>query len=175
MAACPEFEVLLDLHAVGALETEESARVRQHVKECEGCREAVASTVGVVMLAEMPPLTAEEKAVVQELPRRTLAAWLREERHRGLRRRTLGSLVAAAAVIALMVLVPGVVRNSGGGAGTVAPPAATAAEAEVDAETMAAIEAWAGLEPLDEVPAALEEGDDLELDEDMDFELGETL
>ncbi|MFP2911015.1 zf-HC2 domain-containing protein, partial [Pyxidicoccus sp. 3LFB2] len=65
------------------------------------------------------------------------------------------------------------------GAVTVPAPVTAGADAdaktgaEVDAETMAAIEAWAGLEPLDEDVESLEDGDTL--DEDLDFELGETL
>ncbi|WP_164014828.1 zf-HC2 domain-containing protein [Pyxidicoccus trucidator] len=177
MAACPEYEVLLDVFAAGALETEEAARVHAHVKSCDGCREAIAETVGVLGMVELPPLTPEEKATVQELPQRTLAAWRRNEQHRGLRRRTLYSLVAAAAVVALMLLVPGLIRNPGEGGGTVTAPVTSEADSptgdEVDAETMAAIEAWAGLEPLDEDVDALEDGD--ALDEDLDFELGETL
>lgn len=176
MAACPEYEVLLDVHATGGLETDEAARVDAHVKTCDGCREALVSTAGVLMLAELPPLSAEEKSEVQELPRRTLSAWLRDTQHRGLRRRTLGSVVAAAAVVALMLLVPGRLQGPRGGTGTVTTPNTPGAPVdgdEVDAETMAAIEAWAGLEPLDEDPDAPDDGD--VMDEDMDFDLGETL
>ncbi|MBZ4421992.1 zf-HC2 domain-containing protein [Myxococcus sp. RHSTA-1-4] len=173
MAACPEYEVLLDLHATGALENEEAARVGQHVKTCDGCREALASTVDVLALAELPPLTSEEKAVVQELPQRTLAAWRWDSRHRGLGLRTLGALMAVAAAT-LLLLVPALFWSTGDENGPVEPTAKAAAEAEVDAETMAAIEAWAGLEPLDEDWGALEEGDALE-DEDPDLDLGETL
>lgn len=174
MAACPDYEVLLDLHAAGALEAGEAARVGQHVTACDGCREALASTVAVLGLAALPPLDAREKAVVEELPARTLAAWRRDAGRRGLGRRTLGALVAAAAGVALILLVPGVARNPGAGDGTGETPAAPTAEAEVDAETMAAIEAWAGLEPLDEAPDAPADGDALE-DEDPDMDLGETL
>ena len=180
MAACPDYEVLLDVHATGGLEADEAARVQAHVKTCDGCREALASTVEVLGLAALPPLSTEEKAEEQELPRRTLAAWRRDAQHHGLRRRTLGSLAAAAAVVALMLLVPGrlhLFRNNGG---TVTPPstptpAATSEDSsEVDPETMAAIEAWAGLEPLDEDAAmSVDDGD---LDEDTDdFDMGETL
>ncbi|MFP2912341.1 zf-HC2 domain-containing protein [Pyxidicoccus sp. 3LFB2] len=78
MAACPEYEVLLDVFAAGALDTEEAARVHAHVKECDGCRQAVGETAGVLTMMELPPLTPEEKVVVQELPQRTLAAWRRD-------------------------------------------------------------------------------------------------
>ena len=177
MAACPDYEVLLDLHATGALETEEAARVQKHVKACDGCREALASTVRVLGLAELPPLSAEEKAVVEELPRSTLAAWRREARQRAPSLRTLGSLMAAAAAVAAVLLVPGVLPDFGGDAGTGAPAAEASTGPDVDAETMAAFEAWAGLDPLDEdavLDDALEEGDGLD-DEDSDFTLGETL
>ncbi|MCP3144687.1 zf-HC2 domain-containing protein [Pyxidicoccus xibeiensis] len=175
MAACPDYEVLLDVFATGGLETAETARVSQHVRTCDGCREAVASTVSVLGLAELPPLSAEEKTELDAVPRRTLAAWRRDEQHRGLRRRTLGSLVAAAAVVALMLLVPDLVRKSGVLTPTPETETVTAPPApEVDAETLAAFEAWAGLEPLDEVEP---DGEDLleDLEEDPDFNLGETL
>ncbi|MFP2929279.1 zf-HC2 domain-containing protein [Pyxidicoccus sp. 3LG] len=184
MAACPEYEVLLDVHATGALDSAEAARVHAHVKTCDGCREALAATIDVLMLAELPPLSAEEKTALDEVPRRTLAAWRRDTQHRGLRRRTLGSLMAAAAVVTLMLLVPNLVQKSGllereHGTGPVTTPApvetpAPSSDAEVDAETMAAIEAWAGLEPVDEVVL---DGEDLvdDLEEDADFNLGETL
>lgn len=180
MAACPEYEVLLDVHATGGLEPDEAARVDAHVTTCAGCREALASTVQVLGLAQLPPLTAAEKAEVEELPRRTLAAWRRDAQHHVLRRRTLGSLAAAAAVVALMLLVPGRLHVFKSGTTPVTPPPAPATTQasvdgqEVDAETMAAIEAWAGLEPLDDDSDAL--ADDTAFDEDTDdFDLGETL
>ncbi|QSQ18738.1 zf-HC2 domain-containing protein [Pyxidicoccus parkwayensis] len=179
MAACPEYEVLLDVHATGGLEAEEAARVQAHVKSCDGCRAALASTVQLLGLAELPPLSAEEKAEVQELPRRTLSAWRRDAQHHGLRRRTLGSLAAAAAVVALMLLVPGRLHLFPGGAGTVTTPRTTTpteasvSSTEVDPEAMAEIEAWAGLEPLDDDTDGL--ADDADLDEDLNFDLGETL
>ncbi|NMO20519.1 zf-HC2 domain-containing protein [Pyxidicoccus fallax] len=176
MAACPEYEVLLDLHATGALETDEAARVSEHVRTCDACREAVASTVKVLTLAELPPLTAQEKAVVQELPQRTLSAWRWESRNRGLGLRTLGALMAVAAAV-LVLLVPALFWSSGGEAVPAEPASVAVTGAagleETDAETMAAIEAWAGLEPLDVDLDALE-GDAL-ADEDPDFEWGETL
>ena len=181
MAACTEYEERLDLHAAGALEDAETVRVVQHLETCAGCREAFAASVQVLALAALPPPTAAEQAAQAEVPRRALAAWRRDAQRQGMRRRTLGSLVAAAAVVALMLLVPGMPWRPGAGTGTVAAPAAPEAPAaaqDVDAETMAAFEAWAGLEPLEDVALESEDAADEDLedwDEDVDLNVGETL
>jgi anti-sigma factor RsiW len=148
MAACTEYEERLDLHAAGALDDTEAVRVLHHLETCAGCREALAASVEVLSLAALPPPTASEQAAQAEVPRRALAAWRREAQRQGLRRRTLGALAAAAAVVALMLLVPGMPWRPSAGKAPVTEPAAGLEE--VDAETMAAIEAWAGLEPLEE-------------------------
>ncbi|MGZ3461252.1 MAG: zf-HC2 domain-containing protein, partial [Archangium sp.] len=38
MSACPEYDELLTLHAAGALEPGEQARVRAHLESCAACR-----------------------------------------------------------------------------------------------------------------------------------------
>lgn len=178
MAACAEYEERLDLHAAGALEDAEELRVIHHLETCEACRKSFAASVEVLSLAALPPPTAAEQAALEGLPRRALGAWRQSEQRLGLRRRTLGSLAAAAAVMALMLLVPGTPWRS---KTVVLPdvPEAPAASTEVDAETMAAIEAWAGLEPLEEDVGVGEDAaeEDLEgWDEDLDdLNLGETL
>lgn len=175
MAACAEYEERLDLHAAGALDDAESVRVIHHLETCAGCREAFAASVEVLSLAALPPPTAAEQAAQAEVPRSALAAWRREAQRQGLRRRTLGSLAAAAAVVALMLLMPGMPWRSGAGPGPgVEPEAAAAGLEEVDAETMAAIEAWAGLEPLEDVAVEDEEAADWD-DAEVELNEGETL
>ncbi|AKQ67736.1 hypothetical protein A176_004648 [Myxococcus hansupus] len=168
MAACPDQEERLDLHAAGALEDAEAVALMAHLESCEGCRRAFDASVELLALVALPPITAQEKSELEELPRRTLSEWRRSARKQGLGLRTLGGLVAAAAAVTLVLLVPGTWRFPGE-ARTAQPTAGAQPVEELDAETMAAIEAWAGLEPLD----AMEDSD--RWDEDFDFELGETL
>ncbi|NVJ05043.1 zf-HC2 domain-containing protein [Myxococcus sp. AM001] len=173
MTACPDQEQRLDLHAAGALEDDEALGLIQHLEGCEGCRQALASSLELLSLVALPALSPQEKTELQELPRRTLSEWRRGARRQGLGLKTLGALVATAAAVTVVLLVPGAWRLPGLGPKT--PVAATAAPAtdaeELDAETMAAIEAWAGLEPLDAVLLEDSEG----WDEALDFDVGETL
>ena len=173
MAACPDQEERLDLHAAGALEDDEALGLIQHLEGCEGCRRALAASVELLSLVALPTLSPQEQTELQELPRRTLSEWRRGARRQGLGLKTLGALVATAAAVTLVLLVPGTWRLPG--LGPEAPVTATAAPAtnveELDAETMAAIEAWAGLEPLDAVLLEDSEG----WDEAFDFDVGETL
>ncbi|NVJ16089.1 zf-HC2 domain-containing protein [Myxococcus sp. AM010] len=173
MTACPDQEQRLDLHAAGALEDDEALGLIQHLEGCEGCRQALASSRELLSLVALPALSPQEKTELQELPRRTLSEWRRGARRQGLGLKTMGALVATAAAVTVVLLVPGAWRLPGLGLET--PVTATAAPAahveELDAETMAAIEAWAGLEPLDAV--LLE--DSAGWDDDIDFDVGETL
>ncbi|AEI65833.1 zf-HC2 domain-containing protein [Corallococcus macrosporus] len=176
MAACPDQEARLDLHAAGALEDDDALGLIQHLEGCEGCRRALAASREVLSLVALPPLSPQEKLELEELPRRTLSEWRRGARRQGLGLRTLGALVATAAAVTLVLLVPGAWRVTGPETPGPSPEAVTtrpAAETagEVDAETMAAFEAWAGLEPLDAVLVEDSDG----WDEDLDFDVGETL
>ncbi|WP_426750591.1 zf-HC2 domain-containing protein [Myxococcus sp. Y35] len=172
MAACPDQEERLDLHAAGALEDAEAVGLVQHMEGCEGCRQAFAASVELLSMVALPPITAQEKVELDELPRRTLSEWRRSARRQGLGLRTLGALVATAAAVTWVLLVPGMWQLPGTAA-TDRPDSAAAATTpaaeEVDAETMAAFEAWAGLEPLD----GIEDSDSW--DEDFDIDSGETL
>ncbi len=168
MAACPDQEERLDLHAAGALEDAEAVVLMAHLESCEGCRQAFDASVELLALVALPPLTAQEKTELDELPRRTLSEWRRGARKQGLGLRTLGALVATAAAVTLVLMVPGAWRLPGQ-APTAQPSAAARPVEELDAETLAAIEAWAGLDPLD----TFEDSDTW--DEDFDFDVGETL
>ncbi|MFP2902910.1 hypothetical protein ACLEQD_42545, partial [Corallococcus sp. 4LFB] len=86
-----------------------------------------------------------------------------------------------AAVVALMLGPSALERLKAPppGAPPTAVPSASARD-DVDAETLAAFEAWAGLEPLEDTGSGYSvdedltwEGDDADLD--GDFDLGETL
>ncbi|MFP2962164.1 zf-HC2 domain-containing protein [Myxococcus sp. 1LA] len=173
MAACPEQEERLDLHAAGALEDDEALGLIQHLEGCEGCRQALAASREVLSLVGLPPLSSQEKTELEELPRRTLSEWRRGARRQGVGLRTLGALVATAAAVTAVLLVPGTWHLTGPQTPVTVTtlPATTATAEDVDAETMAAFEAWAGLEPLDAVLIEDSEG----WDEDIDFDVGETL
>ncbi|MCP3060482.1 zf-HC2 domain-containing protein [Myxococcus sp. K38C18041901] len=175
MAACPDMEARLDLHAAGALEPEETVPLLQHVESCAGCREALAQSMEVLSMVALPAPTAAEKAARDTVPQRALETWKRERMSQTLRRRTVGSLLAAAAVVALMVLMPGMPRPWATKDSAAEPTDTRAEERAVEAQTLADFEAWAGLEPLE--PGATwedeESFEDLEgWDDDL---LGETL
>lgn len=171
MAACPDQEERLDLHAAGALEDGEALGLIQHLEGCEGCRRALAASVALLSLVALPELSPQEKTELQELPRRTLSEWRRGARRQGQGLKTLGALLATAAAVTLVLLVPGAWRLPGVEPTVTATTAPPTHVEELDAETMAAIEAWAGLEPLDAVLFEDSEG----WDEAFDFEAGETL
>ncbi|NOJ81674.1 zf-HC2 domain-containing protein [Myxococcus xanthus] len=172
MAACPDQEERLDLHAAGALEDDEALGLIQHLEGCEGCRQALATSKELLALVALPALSPEEKTELQELPRRTLSEWRRGARRQGLGLKTLGALMATVAAVTLLLLVPGAWLLPGPGAkAPVTAAAPTTDVEELDAETMAAIEAWAGLEPLDAVLFEDSQG----WDEELDIDVGETL
>lgn len=171
MAACPDQEERLDLHAAGALEDDEALGLIQHLEGCEGCRQALAASKELLSLVALPALSPQEKTELQELPRRTLSEWRRGARRQGQGLKTLGALMAAAAAVTLVLLVPGTWRLQGLGPEAPVTAAPATDVEELDAETMAAIEAWAGLEPLDAVLLEDSQG----WDEEFDFDVGETL
>lgn len=177
MAACPEQEARLDLHAAGALDTAETVLLVQHLESCAGCREAFAASVEMLSLLALPEPTASEKSAQDALPQRTLAAWKHEHARPSPWRRKLGVALAAAAAVAFAALVPGLMRPGGLTGGAVSGAGDSASEArQVEAQTLADFEAWAGLEPLE--PGAVVEDEealeDLEPSNEDDL-LGETL
>ncbi|WP_342380796.1 zf-HC2 domain-containing protein [Myxococcus stipitatus] len=176
MAACPEQETRLDLHAAGALDAAETVQLVQHLESCAGCREAFAASVEMLSLLALPEPTVAEKHAQDALPQRTLEAWKREHARPAPWRRAVGVSLAAAAAVAMAVLVPGLVRPGGGARGATEPTEAATEAHQVEAQTLADFEAWAGLEPL-EPGAAMEDEETLEdLDaSNEDDLLGETL
>lgn len=181
MGACVEYEEQASLHAAEALEGEEAARFQAHLESCAACQAEVASAREVLGLVALPPQTPVEVRAQEGLGSRTLAAWRREQTRRGMGRRALGSLAAVAAVVALMLGPSALERLKA--PHKMATPASTPsamARDDVDPETLAAFEAWAGLDPLEDDGSGygLDEdltwdGDDADLD--GNFDLGGTL
>ncbi|RKH69297.1 zf-HC2 domain-containing protein [Corallococcus aberystwythensis] len=181
MGACVEYEEQASLHAAEALEGEEATRFQAHLESCAACQAEVASARQVLGLVALPPQTPVEVRAQDGLGARTLAAWRREQTRQGMGRRALGSLAAVAAVVALM-LGPSALERLKAPHPAATPSAVQSASArdDVDAETLAAFEAWAGLDPLEDDGSGYGvdedltwEGDDAGLD--GDFDLGETL
>jgi anti-sigma factor RsiW len=101
-AVCSALEPLLSLHASGALEPEEAARLDTHLEGCPACRADLAAARELLGLVRLPAPTAAETLVLADLPSRTLGDLRRRERRRGLGRRLLvGWAVAAAVLLAL--------------------------------------------------------------------------
>jgi len=155
MTACRDQDELLTLHATGALEPKEEARVRAHLESCATCRTELEAHREVLGLAALPPPSPREQAVLAALPRTTLSTWRRSQVRQAARLRTAGALLAAAAAV-LFVLGP-VVR---GRPTTTRPPAALAEPLESPAEeTASVLEQWALEDPLADA-LELEESDD---------------
>lgn len=150
MAACPEYDELLTLHAAGALDAEAEARVRAHLESCAGCRAEAASTETVLGQLAPPAPSAREAALLEALPRRTLAVWRREQVRTAARMQWTGALLAAAAAV-LVVLAPSL-RHRPHVPATV--PAAAPASAPVSDDTVAAFDAWATGDPLSDALAS---------------------
>lgn len=153
MTACRDQDELLTLHAAGALEPEEEARVRAHLESCAACRAELEAHHEVLGLAALLPPSPREQAVLAALPRTTLSAWRRTQVQQAARLRTAGALLAAAAAV-LFVLGP-VVR---GRPTTIPPPAAIVEPLEAE-ETASELEQWALADPLADA-LELEESDD---------------
>jgi anti-sigma factor RsiW len=112
VTACKDFDLLLTLHATGALEPAEASRLEAHLAGCAACRAEAARDAEVLALAKLPPPSdAERRAVAdRELPRRAASALHRADHRRaGWKRAAVGIAIAAAALFA--VLSPGVLRR----------------------------------------------------------------
>lgn len=164
MSACQDYEELLTLHAAGALEPAEEARVRAHLETCAACQRELRSTAGLLSQVALPPPSPAEQARLEALPQRTLGRWRREQVRRAMRMRTVGALMASAAAVLLVLTLtlPG----------EEAPPALTPlASPEAPSETQEAFEQWASADPLAEevlepewAEDAVEEGEEAEED-----------
>jgi anti-sigma factor RsiW len=152
MKPCPDYEVLLTLHASGALEPAEQAQVQAHLATCAGCQHEARQLTGVLGQVALPPPTALEESRQEALPRQVVGRWRREQVKQAVRLRNGGALLALAAAVMLVLTVtlPGQAPSS-------AEPLSTVGVAASDSETL--FEQWASADPLQ---------DELELGEDAD-------
>jgi anti-sigma factor RsiW len=111
VTACRDFDLLLSLHATGALDAAEAARVEAHLAACAACRAEVAADREALSAATLPPVSEAERRAVASVPGRALAAL-----HRGERRRSGWKRVAAAVAVAaaafLAILAPALLRRT---------------------------------------------------------------
>lgn len=151
MSACQEYEEQLTLHAAGALEAPEAARVQEHLAGCAACRREWEASREVLGLAALPAPSGAEQAVLEALPRQAARAWRAEQVRRARRWRYAGAGLAAAAAVVLVVLV-----EPGQRSGSPETPGArewVAVEAEAElgqAEALSPLEQWAAADPLAE-------------------------
>jgi len=157
VTACQDFDLLLPLHATGALDPAEAARVEAHLASCALCRAEAAADAEALALAKLPPVSEAARAAVAAAPRRALAELHRADRRRaGWKRAAVAIAVAAAALLA--VLSPAVLQRT-----PRAPaPAAIAVAAswqEPDLDTI-----WEDAGVLDLQASADASSDDLDTD-----------
>jgi anti-sigma factor RsiW len=111
VTACKDFDLLLTLHAAGALDPADAARVEAHLATCAACRAEVAADADVLAAARLPPPTDAERRALADRPRRALAELHRTDRRRaGAKRIAAGIAVAAALLVA--VLAPAVLQRT---------------------------------------------------------------
>ena len=155
MKACPDQEELLTLHAAGALEPEQEARLSTHLASCEACREEAESTARLLAEVALLPPSSAMREQLEALPQRALGAWRREQVRKAFRARTVGALLAAAAAV-LVVVGPSLPRFGTPSPVAHARPATPVASVS---ETQADFEQWASADPLGEAiePVSYEE------------------
>lgn len=109
---CHELAVLVSLHAAGALDAAEAARVTAHLDACAACREAERAERELLGLARLPEPSNAETLALADLPARTLGALRRREGRRTWTRRSAAAVavVTAAAAALVMLLSPAIVR-----------------------------------------------------------------
>lgn len=106
MTACTDLDLLLPLHATGALEPAEASRVEDHLAACASCRAEAARDAEVLSLAKLPPPSEAERRAVADVPRRAIAAMQRADRRRASwKRASVGFAVAAVALLAVLAPV----------------------------------------------------------------------
>jgi anti-sigma factor RsiW len=155
MNACQEYEELLTLHAAGALEPDEEARVRAHLASCAACRSEAESNARVLADVALPAPSPAMKQRMEALPQRTLGAWRQQQVRQAFRARTAGAVLAAAAVV-LLVVSPSL-RGAGVSTPAVTQPAAASSS---PSELQSEFEQWAAADPLgDEFDPLLAEED----------------
>jgi anti-sigma factor RsiW len=145
MSACQDYEELLTLHATGALEPADEARVRTHLESCAACRSEAGSTASLLGEVALPALSTAGKEKLDTLPRRVTDAWRREQVRKAMRTRTVSALLATAAVLMLM-LAPSILRPEDPRVlpDTLPEVAAAPTGSEIQAE----FEQWVSADPL---------------------------
>lgn len=124
MNPCRDQEVLLSLHAAGALDDAEAAPLEAHLAGCAACRAGLAASAGLLDLARLPPPSEAERRALRDLPAATLAALHRTEGRRSLGKRVAAGLAVVAAA-ALVLAAPALLRPRA----PAVPPAAPGAPA----------------------------------------------
>lgn len=108
--SCRDYDVLVSLHAAGALDAHEAARVEVHLAGCAACRAEAGDLAAALSLAKLPPVSDAERRAFQQLGDHTLAELRRSGRVRSLAKR-IAVVVAAAAAAAAVVLAPAVLQR----------------------------------------------------------------
>ncbi|MDC0714611.1 zf-HC2 domain-containing protein [Stigmatella sp. ncwal1] len=169
MKACQDYEVLLTLHASGALEPAEQAQVQAHLDTCAACQAEARRTAGVLSQVALPPVSALEEARQQLLPRQVVSRWRREQVHRAVRLRNVGAMMASAAAVMLVLTMtlPGWTSFRSG---------PLSAETAQTSETETLFEQWASADPLqDELDMTLSDDEAAWMDGDADLASDELL
>src|SRR5215467_12462656 len=107
MNACPEYELLLIDRAAGELGEADRLQVERHLADCRACAAEAEAFVKVLTAVALPPRSAEERAALASLARRTTRAWRRRERISSLLQGAAAGVVAAAAAATLIFVLPG--------------------------------------------------------------------
>jgi hypothetical protein len=111
VSACEDLDLLLPLHATGALEPADAARVEAHLADCAACRLEVEGDREVLSLAKLPPVTAAERRAITMGPRRALAQLNESDRRSGRWKRVSAAVAVAAAAVAA-ILTPVLLQRS---------------------------------------------------------------
>jgi len=109
--ACAEHEVALSLHAAGALEADEAARLEAHIQGCASCRAVLAASARALGLARLPPVTEPERRAIGDIAGRTLRE-LRSRERRFLVSWRIAAVGAVAAVLVASLASPVWLRKS---------------------------------------------------------------
>jgi len=107
MNACPEYELLLIDRAAGELGDADRLQVERHLADCRACAAEAEAFVKVLSAVALPPRSAEERAALASLARRTSRAWRRRERVSSLLQGAAAGVIAAAVAAILIFVLPG--------------------------------------------------------------------
>jgi len=108
---CRDWEPLLLGRVSGELDAAEERRLDLHLSGCAACRAELSALGEALALAELPPVSEGERAVLAGAERSALAEWKRRLRRRRSLAAGAAALAVAAAAIAFAVS-PGLVRRT---------------------------------------------------------------